>query len=114
MQSSLRSVRFQAALRRSYASTPASQTASAYADKAQASAKTALAAAQRAAGPTGDKVVKHATCTCLPPLLGRWVGRRRGLFDGANGRAVLLGPTSVPLRPSIETQADHDFILNQP
>lgn len=61
----LRSARFQTALRRSYASTPASSpNVSAYVEKAQKGAQGALAAAQKAAGPTGDKVAKHASCQC--------------------------------------------------
>jgi hypothetical protein len=69
----IRSVRFQAALRRSYASTPpSSPDVAQYVDKAQKGAQSALAAAQKAAGPTGDKVVRHASCESLP------VGLRAG------------------------------------
>lgn len=64
--SMIRSVRFQAALRRSYASTPqSSPDVAQYADKVQKGAQSALAAAQKAAGPTGDKVVRHASSESL-------------------------------------------------
>ena len=96
----IRSVRFQAALRRSYASTPQhSPDVAQYVDKAQKGAQSALAAAQKAAGPTGDKVVRHATCESPGASVLLWMATGPSVrLSGSRAIGRSDGPAKCPER----------------